>query len=251
MVKVLRGQGHYPLGRVEPYMMLDMIMKPAKCASLKMPDTFARRLIHDTGADSANLPLLAFVLNQLFEQRRDHELSESVYQNMRGVTGAIEAHVKTVEGKVQAELESKTDEVLPNIFERLVKIQKEEGVPTRNRPLESDFSPSLRKVIKLLVDHHLLRTEGEGDAATVSISHEKLFEAWPSLREYVETHKKMLVDRTLLESRARKWVTMGKPWFSGLASGREYKDFRQAGMSGNAGDEGLHSCQSPGEVVRQ
>ena len=40
MVKVLRGQGHYPLGRVEPYMMLDMIMKPAQCAGLKMPDTF-------------------------------------------------------------------------------------------------------------------------------------------------------------------------------------------------------------------
>ena len=67
----------------------------------------------------------------------------------------------------------------------------------------------------------------------MSISHEKLFEAWPALKEYVETHKKALVDRTLLESRAQKWDNMDKPWFSGLATGREYQDFRRADMSAN------------------
>jgi formylglycine-generating enzyme required for sulfatase activity len=65
----------------------------------------------------------------------------------------------------------------------------------------------------------------------VSISHEALFEAWPSLREYVAANKKQLMDQTLLESRAGKWVEMGKPWSSGLASGREYKDFRHAMMT--------------------
>jgi hypothetical protein len=48
----------------------------------------------------------------------------------------------------------------------------------------------------------------------------------------MEKNKKQLIDRTLLESRARKWQEMGKPWFSGLPSGREYKDFRRAGMVG-------------------
>ena len=71
------------------------------------------------------------------------------------------------------------------------------------------------------------------------------------LREYVETHKKMLVDRTLLESRARKWVTMGKPWFSGLASGQEYKDFRHAGMTDTGVDEGLSERESPGVLDTQ
>src|SRR5262249_8557236 len=112
----------------------------------------------------------------------------------------------------------------------LAKVQKEEGVPTRNRPPLCGFDSKLRSVINLLVTERLLRTEGEGEAATVSISHEKLFEAWPSLKEYVETNKKGLVDRTLLESRAKKWVDMGRRWFSGLASGREYRDFCRAGV---------------------
>jgi len=35
------------------------------------------------------------------------------------------------------------------------------------------------------------------------------------------------MDNTLLNSRARKWEEMGRPWFSGLASRREHKDFRR------------------------
>ena len=64
----------------------------------------------------------------------------------------------------------------------------------------------------------------------MSISHEKLFEAWPALRDYIGTNKKALIDQTLLNSRAGKWVEMGEPWFSGLTTGRELKDFRRAGV---------------------
>lgn len=231
MIKVLRGRGHYPLGPVDRVMMQEMIVKPAQCSELSLSDSFARRLITDTGEDSANLPLLAFALNQLFEKRQDHELSETVYKSIGGIAGAIEAHVKRVEDKIQAEVGCKIDKVLPSIFQTLANVQKEESIPTRNRPVLTRFEPHQRKVVDLLITERLLRTEGEGEAATVSISHEKLFEAWPALREYVATHKKMLVDRTLLESRARKWVNMGRPWFSGLASGREYKDFRSAEMT--------------------
>ena len=68
MLQVLRGQGHYPLGRVERFVMHDMIVKPAHCAGLKVSDNLARRIVNDTGSESGNLPLLAFVLDQLFEK---------------------------------------------------------------------------------------------------------------------------------------------------------------------------------------
>jgi hypothetical protein len=73
-------------------------------------------------------------------------------------------------------------------------------------------------------------TEGEGNNSTVWLSHEKLFDAWPSLREYVAANKRQLMDQALLESRAKKWADMGKPWFNGLASGRERKDFQRNGV---------------------
>ena len=130
---------------------------------------------------------------------------------------------------MRQDLGKKTAELLPEIFQSLV-IVNAEGLPTRRRPLLSEFSEAQKSVIKLLTDKRLLDTEGEGEAATVSISHEKLFEAWPALRDYISVNKKSLMDQTLLENRARKWVEMGKPWFGGLASGRELRDFRQAGI---------------------
>src|SRR5262249_5655533 len=180
MLQVLRGQGHYPLGRVEPFMMQDMIVKPANCAGLKVSDNLARHIVNDTASESANLPLLAFVLNQLFEKRSDHELSEKVYKDLGSVSGAIAEHVKTVEEKMRQELGGKAVELLPEIFQSLV-IVNPEGLPTRRRPLRSGFSEAHRPVVKLLTDERLLDTEGEGEAATVAISHEKLFEAWPAL----------------------------------------------------------------------
>src|SRR5262249_31605950 len=229
MLQVLRGAGHYPLGRVEQFMMHDMIVKPANCAGLTVSDNLARRIVNDTTSESANLPLLAFVLNQLFEKRSDHELSEKVYKDLGGVSGAIAEHVKTVEEKMHQDLGRKTAELLPEIFQSLV-IVNPEGLPTRRRPLLSEFSEAQRSVIKLLTDERLLHTEGEGLASTVSISHEKLFEAWPALRDYISVNKKSLMDQTLLDNRARKWIDMGKPWFNGLASGRELRDFRRAGV---------------------
>ena len=133
---------------------------------------------------------------------------------------------------------------MPRVFESLV-IVKEDSLPTRRRPLLSDFTPEMTKLIDALVLGRLLHTEGEGKDATVSLSHEKLFDAWPLLRDYVETNKKKLMDQTLLESRARKWADMGKPWFSGLASGWERREFRRSGAISRLSREYLTaSCRA-------
>lgn len=238
MLGVLKGSGHYPLGPVAPFMMTDMIVKPAQCAGLTVSDAFARRIVSDTLAfrnlensesDTANLPLLAFVLDRLFQNRVNHSLSEEAYKTMGGVSGAIAEHVDAVEKELRQLNGAKAGDRLAQIFHSLV-IVKEEGLPTRNRPLLADFPLELRPSVNMLVNARLLRTEGEGDTATVSVSHEKLFEAWPALRDYISENKKGLMDQTLLRSRARKWADMGKPWFSWVASGRELKDFRQAGV---------------------
>src|SRR5262244_934609 len=230
MRRVMLDGGSYPLGPIEPYMLSEMIVRPAQCAGLRVSQDLAKRIAHDSGTEPGSLPLLAFVLNQLFEKRSDHELSEAVYKNLGGVTGAIAKHADQVEQTIRNDLGAKASDLLPRLFQSLI-IVKEEGPPTRRRPLLSDFPPDMTKLIDLLVRDRLLQTEGEGQTATVSISHEKLFEAWPALQNYIGVNKKSLMDRTLLENRARKWIDMGKPWFGGLASGRELKDFRRAGVA--------------------
>ncbi len=231
IAKVLNGQGHYVLAPVEPLMMQEMIMKPAQCAGLSISEQFARRLINDTREESANLSLLAFILNTFFGERANYQLSETIYNSVGGVPGAIADHIKTVEEKIQRELDCKTEELLPNIFPTFVNIQKGEGIPTRRTPLVSGFKGKLRKVVALLVKERLLKTEGEGESATVSITHETFFQAWPALREYVETQQKALIEGTPSESHIRKWATTGKALFSERLSRRQNADFKRDDIS--------------------
>ena len=82
-------------------------------------------------------------------------------------------------------------ELLPKIFQSLV-IVNPEGLPTRRRPLLVEFPPELSPAVDLLVRERLLHTEGDGEKSTVSIGHERLFEAWPALKEYVQANKKTI-----------------------------------------------------------
>src|SRR5262245_21420878 len=200
---------HYPFGSVEPLMLADMIVKPAECAGLSVNEGLAHRIVQDTGTEPGSLPLLAFVLSQLFEKRSDHELSEAMYNLLGGVTGAIAQQAGSVETNIRHNLGAKVFDLLPKLFQSLV-IVKEEGLPTRRRPLLSEFPEEMKKLIAFLVEGRLLHTEGEDKNATVSISHEKLFEAWPALRDYISVNKKSLMDQTLLENRARMPYTAPK-----------------------------------------
>jgi hypothetical protein len=232
MLQVLRGPGHYPLGAIEPFMLKDLIAKPARYAGLNISDHLVRRIVHDTGIKEddparpgqSHLPLLAFVLNHLFEKRSNHELSEGTYNQVGGVTGAVAHHAAQVEADLHQTHRGKTNALLATLFESLI-IVSTEGLPTRSRPLLAEFSPEMRGLIEVLVQKRLLRTEGQGEQATVSISHETLFEAWPLLKEYIDKNKKQLIDRTLLERRAKRWVERGRSWFDGLASGDDAKAY--------------------------
>jgi formylglycine-generating enzyme required for sulfatase activity len=227
MRAVLGSKGHHPLGPIEAFMLEDLITQPARCAGLHVDDDLAKRIVYEAGSDPGNLPILAFLLNQLFEKRHDRELTTEGYLALGKVSGAVKQHAEQVEDDLEKKEGSKALALLPQLFQSLVTVNAD-GVPTRRRPLRSAFPAEMNRLLTVLIDARLLRTEGDDAGATVSISHEKLFEAWPSLKGYVEANKKQLIDQRLLESRAQKWAEMGRPWFDGLASGREYQDFRRS-----------------------
>ncbi|MGE0642623.1 MAG: SUMF1/EgtB/PvdO family nonheme iron enzyme [Nitrospira sp.] len=238
MLEVLRSSGHYPLGPIEPFMLEDLIAKPARCAGLAINNKLVRRIADEslikagdlTKPDKSNLPLLAFVLHELYERRSNRELSEDAYNRIGGVAGAVAKHAAVVEDQLRRTKGVKADVLfLPQLFDSLI-IVNQLGLPTRRRPLAAELPAELRGVVEVLVQKRLLRTEDEGEKATVSISHETLFEAWPSLKSYLDKNRKQLIDRTLLESRAKKWKEEGRSWHSGLASAREDRDYSRGGI---------------------
>ena len=213
LLEVLRPRGgHYPLGRVEPEMMRDMIVKPARAAGLKLAESLANRLIQDTGAEPGNLPLLAFVLERLFEERRGAELSEAAYQAfggpaLGGLKGALADHTRATEQALAQQEGPAVLDRLPEVFSALLTVNAE-GLPTRRRARRADFAPALRPIVELLVKARLLVAEGDAEGegeSTVSVAHEKLFEAWPALTQWIAEHQEELRTHSQAVLDAEQW----------------------------------------------
>jgi hypothetical protein len=206
LLQVLRGPGHYPLGPAHPTVMADMIKKPAQCAGLEIADKLVRRIAGETGSETGSLPLLAFVLERLFELRDGNTLSEKIYDNFGGVPGAVADHVKTVEKELRRKIGATIDDLLPKLFQTLLVVDPE-GLPTRRRALVADFVDGLGLLVNELIKARMLSTEGEGADSTVSVAHEKLFEAWPALSHWIAENKDDLRVLRQAEIEAREWRT--------------------------------------------
>ena len=204
LLQVLRGPGHYPVGQVYLTVMVDMIKKPAQCAGLKIADHLVRRIARESGSEPGSQPLLAFVLRRLFDQRDGHELSEQVYDSFGGIDGAVTDHVKNVEDELRKKIGDAVDDLLPKLFRALLVVDPE-GLPTRRRALRTGFDEDIRPLVESLNKARLLSTEGEGEDSTVSVAHEKLFEAWPALAHWIAENQDDLRVLRQAEIEAQEW----------------------------------------------
>lgn len=79
--------------------------------------------------------------------------------------------------------------------------------------------------------------ESNGAYPLVDLAHETLLRKdaydkpyWKTFRDRIDREKRMLEDRDRLELAAAAWERNGRPRLSGLASGRDLKDFPRAGV---------------------
>ena len=214
MLSVLKGPGHYPLGHMAPHALRDLIVKPAQCAGVSVPAPLTKRLIEDAGTEPGNLPLLAFALRRLFERETGDTLSTALYDQwggeaLGGLKGAIAEHADEVERDLCQDeaLNLNPDTLgarLADIFPSLVRADLE-GLPTRRRAPVADFTAELAPLLQALVNARLLTAEVEGKSSTVSVAHERLFEAWPALERWVAGHQDDLRTLRQGELEAAEW----------------------------------------------
>ncbi len=204
LLQVLRGGGQYPIGPIASFKMDNIIVKPAQCAGMTISDKLVRQLVDDAGSEPGNLPLLAFVLQRLYEERQGITLSDRVYKDFGGLEGAIGDHIKTVEEELTKNIGNEALKLLPQIFPLLLLVDVE-GHITRRRVLWTQFSAELRPIVEFLVKRRLLSAEGEGDESTVSVAHEKLFDVWPALENWIAENQDDLRIVLQAELEAREW----------------------------------------------
>ena len=213
LLQLVRHDGGYILGPPELAELHQMIRYPALSAGLQFerhPQNgrdLSEQILQDAVEARDALPLLEFTLEELYQRRRENKLTWSAYEELGGVAGAIARRAKEAYDALPPETRREAGQ---RIFGELVSIDTSNGGPVMRRGVRrdrlEDTHPGAAAFIEAFVDAKLLVTGEENGVAVVSLAHEVLIRHWPTLKQWIEDHRDLLLARRRLESAARLWT---------------------------------------------
>lgn len=208
------------------------IVKPAQQVGLKVESGLVEVLLQDLDRSAGDLPLLQFVLQQLWERRQNGELTLKTYQQLAGIKGALERQAQAVYDSLDTEAQACARWIFLNLT------QLGEGTEdTRRRITKTDLTvvkyPTalVERTLRILTDAKLLVVsldegnnlgqsrsadnppqddelwlEAMNQEATIEVVHEILIRHWSSLRWWLEENRARLRSQRQIEQAAALWL---------------------------------------------
>ncbi len=226
---------------VPPRLSLDdyrrVIVNPSGQVGLKVEPELVEVLLRELNHSVGDLPLLEFVLEQLWQHRTHGELTLEAYQQqLGGIKGALERCSQAL----YESLDSAAQECAKWIFLSLTQLG--EGTEdTRRRIYKSELivkkypQPLVERTLqtltaaKLIVmnlaetEEHKGTKKGESppirhspilhSAVTVEVAHEILIRHWSTLRWWLEENRSRLRSQRQIEQAAQLWLQGHSPDF--------------------------------------
>jgi tetratricopeptide (TPR) repeat protein len=174
----------------------DIIRRPAQAAGLKFEISEHRDLATEIESEASSdgaLPVIAFLLEKLFTERRGDVLTLETYDRLGGAAGALAQQGDEMFAALAAGVQA----AFPRVVRRLVRKGLKDLAPTAtSASLEAFPSGSHeRQLVEALRETrlvHFFRILGTGDSAGTSVrwSHEALLTRWPRLRNCVDADRR-------------------------------------------------------------
>ena len=200
---------------------------PARRVGLEFEPGLVDRLLDDAGDEPGNLPLLEFVLTELWERREGRRLTNAAYERLGGVAEAIGRRAEAVFARLPMEQQA----AAPRLFGRLVRVATagEERADTRQRVRLGDLDEASHSAIERFVADRLLviardpspstaETNPDNgpvpsafdDPTTVEIAHEALIHRWERLQGWIKEDRAFLLWRQRLGFLIAEWERFGR-----------------------------------------
>ena len=195
-----------PLGRAD---LRRVIEGPAAVAGLTLERGLVRRILADVVGQPGALPLLEYLLLELWQRRRGSFLTLEAYEAAGGVGGALANRAN----EVYRGLDAGQRDVARRVLLRLT--QPGEGTDDTRRRAEiaelsvtADDGPAVAHVVESLSGARLLTlTADEATGApAVEIAHEALIREWPELRGWIEEDREQLRLHRRLTEATDEWL---------------------------------------------
>jgi WD40 repeat protein len=195
----------------------EAIERPAEAVGLELEPGLTEILLRDIGAghdgqagaddyEAGRLPLIAYALQETWEQRSGRTLTVAGYETTGGIRNAIADAAE----RTYATLPEASQQATRPLFLRLVKIG--EGTQDTRRSVSVaellSHSPMSSPAAAALLEFtraRLLTTNED----SVQISHEALLQAWPRLRQWISDDRAGNLLGQQLEDDATAWERSG------------------------------------------
>ena len=174
---------------------------PAELAQTSFEDGLIDRILEDVGEGAGRLPLLAFALEQLWDQQVNRSLTHQAYDSLGGVNGALARHAESIFGKLG---ETEQAEV-KRLFLQL--IQPGQGTQDTRRVAKIADLGNDETLLTHLADARLIVTNNRMlQGGTVELVHEALITHWGRLREWIEEARAFRIWQERVRIALDEWV---------------------------------------------
>ena len=219
----------------------DIVRGPAEAAGLEWqtkPESGQRldeRILADIDRSDL-LPLLQFVLEQLFERRETIDGSPTLTWAAYSKIGSLDGAINTAASRALASLDEGDQAVLPALLRALVAFPVASGALAdpppilRRAPLDKAARDARgKRLVKALTDARILvSTRGERGESVVELAHQRVIEAWSTARAIIAENKTLLRVREDIDVACAAWLANGRSSDRLIPAGRRLIDAEAA-----------------------
>lgn len=197
-----------------------MIRLPARAAGVVFEEDpvsgnrLEARLLREARDAPDGLPLLSFVLRELYAKRKRvagvMTMTHADLDAMGGLEGAVTTRAQEIFTQFVAE-NADVKDPLSKLSRLLVTVGRDgKGQALRRSAPLSAFTgkhAKLGALVHALVEGRLLtQTAGAGESGVVHVTHEALFRKWPSFATAIDANRRFLLLRARAAEAANEWA---------------------------------------------
>ena len=208
----LIAKGSFLLGPMGPEQIEDVIRRPAARVGVQVEPGLISEMIRDIASAPAYLPLLQYVLAEVFERRREDRLTVGAYRSQGGINGVLERRAQST----FAELSHGAQHATRQLFLRMVHLG-EHGEETRRRVPLTELRglgdpANVDEALDAFAAARLITYDRDPVTRipTVEVAHETVIARWTRLRDWIDDARSTLGAHRRLSAIVHSWAESGE-----------------------------------------
>jgi hypothetical protein len=184
------------LNEMMPDQLRRSIETPARQVGVTYDEGLVDQILEDVRAQPGSLPLLQYLLHELFERKNGRRMTHDAYVMLGGVKGVLATSAESA----YAMLDNTQQSILRRILLRLVNIDRDTISRRRIERSDLQFSSvlddSVQQILNFLTEQRLLVTSApvddnffDSDQSFYEISHEALLTHWQRLADWISSNR--------------------------------------------------------------